>query len=76
MVDMNLVNDKGKSMTCGLYTGLGGGAEGLANGGHEGEGVEVPYSSVSIAVQIVDLVAEVCITYKFINAGDKPMQPT
>lgn len=67
---MYLVNDKGTSMTCGLYIGVGE-APDLPT-----SGTEIPYLSSTISIHVVDLLAEVNITYKFINKGDLPIRPT
>lgn len=65
---MYLANGKGGSMTCGLFCGDSPGAP--------FSGTEIPYISTVINVHVVDLVAEVSLTYKFSNTGDKPINPT
>lgn len=57
-------------MTCGLYIGIGDTSELSLSA------TEIPNLSTSITTHLVDLLAEVCLTYKFINSGDLPINPT
>lgn len=57
-------------MICGLYIGAG------ETHDLPSTGTEIPYLSTSINIHVVDLVAEVSLTYKFINKGDLPIRPT
>lgn len=58
-------------MTCGLYIGVGDSPDLPVSGG-----TEIPYLSSLVSIHVVDLLAEVAITYKFINKGDLPIRPT
>lgn len=66
-------NDKGPSMTCGLYTGVGGE---LSSDLSTFSGAEIPNVSTSINVHVVDILAEVTLTFKYNNSGDLPINPT
>lgn len=66
------LNDKGSStMTCGLFVGVGD-----SHGDSKLQATEIPAHSTSISVQLVDLVGEITLTYKFINNGENPIRPT
>ena len=70
-----VMNDKGSSttmMSCGLYIGIGD----ISSSEHSFSGTEIPNVSTSISVHVVDLLAEVTLTFKFINSGDLPINPT
>jgi len=63
---MYLGDDKaGRLVTAGLYIEEGG-----------GDGEQVPFVNVAVNVEMVDVVAEVTFTYKFINTRDRPIDPT
>jgi serine/threonine protein phosphatase PrpC len=63
-----MVNDKGSSMPCGLYIG--------EISSEQSSGTQLPYVSTAINVDVVDLLSEVTLTFKFINPGDLPVKST
>lgn len=63
-----MVNDKGSPMTCGLYIG--------EISSEQSSGTQLPYVSQQISVEVVDLLSEVTLTFKFINSGDLPIKST
>jgi hypothetical protein len=60
------LNDKGATMICGLYVG---------DSNETFNGLAVPPISTSISVHVVDLVAEISLTYTY-NNGDEAINPT
>jgi hypothetical protein len=58
-------------MPCGLYIGIGETPSELSSGG----GTPISNVSTSINVHVVDLLAEVTLTFKY-NSRDLPIDPT